>query len=270
VLGEGIARELGRDRKRDSLKVGDVFDVGPRKWVVTGIMQSSGSTFDSELWAKRQIVGPLFGKDKFSTLVVRTANAETARTMAQQLTTSFKKASLQAQVETDYYDKLNATNQQFLVSIIFVAIVMGIGGVFGVMNTMFAAISQRIKDIGVLRIIGFSRWQILVSFFLESLMIALIGGILGCLLGSLAHGWTASSIVSAGPGGGGRSVVLKLVVDGNILATGLLCRGEAPQWGPRLAHRLPLREATGVRWGCCNYEKVNPLAIFLSFGRTEG
>ena len=84
---------------------------------------------------------------------------------------------------------------------------MAVGGVFGVMNTMFAAISQRIKDIGVLRILGFARWQILVSFFLESLVLALVGGLLGCALGSLADGWTATSIVCSGQGGG-KSVVL--------------------------------------------------------------
>ena len=79
--------------------------------------------------------------------------------------------------EPDYYATLGATNRQFLFAIIFVAIIIGIGGVFGVMNTMFAAISQRTKDIGVMRLLGFPRWQILISFFLESLIIALIGGI---------------------------------------------------------------------------------------------
>src|SRR5262249_36343038 len=115
-----------------------------------------------------------------------------------------------------------ATNQQFLVAIIFVGIVMAIGGVFGVMNTMFAAISQRINDIAVLRILGFAPWQVLVSFLLESLLIALAGGLLGCAVGSLAGGWTASSIVSGGQGGGGKSVVLKLTVDSTILTAGLL------------------------------------------------
>jgi ABC-type lipoprotein release transport system permease subunit len=221
VLGEGIARELGHDRGRPSLQVGELFDIGPRKWVVTGILQSAGSTFDSEVWAKRQIVGPMFGKSNYTTLVLRTANAADAEKTAQDLTTNFKKSALQAQTESAYYDKLNGTNQQFLVAIVFVAVIMAIGGVFGVMNTMFAAISQRIKDIGVLRILGFSSWQILVSFLLESLVLALVGGLLGCALGYLANGWTASSIVGSGQGGG-KSVVLKLVVDSNILATGVL------------------------------------------------
>jgi putative ABC transport system permease protein len=102
-----------------------------------------------------------------------------------------------------------------------VALIMAVGGVFGVMNTMFAAISARTRDIGVLRILGFARWQILMSFFLESLVIALIGGALGCALGSLADGWEASSIVSGGQGGG-KSVLLKLVVDANIVSAGML------------------------------------------------
>ena len=60
--------------------------------------------------------------------------------------------------------------------------IMAVGGVFGVMNTMFAAISQRTKDIGVLRILGFARWQILHSFLLETLMIALLGGLIFSML----------------------------------------------------------------------------------------
>jgi putative ABC transport system permease protein len=221
VLGEGIARELGRDRHRQTLEVGDLFEIGPRRWVVSGILQSAGSTFDSEVWAKRQIVGPMFGKNNYSTIVLRTGSAADAEATARDLTTNYKKAALQAQTETAYYEKLNGTNQQFLVAIVFVAIVMAVGGVFGVMNTMFAAISQRIKDIGVLRILGFASWQILVSFLLESLVLALVGGLVGCALGYLANGWTASSIVGSGQGGG-KSVVLKLVVDANILAAGLL------------------------------------------------
>jgi len=90
------------------------------------------------------------------------------------------------------------------------------------MSTKFVAISQRTKDIGVLRILGFAPWQLLVSFFLEALLLAFLGGLAGCALGWLAIGWTASSIVSSGQGGGGKFVVLKLVVDHQILGVGML------------------------------------------------
>ena len=221
VLGEGIAREFGKDVGKPTLDIGDVFELGPRKWIVVGLLHSAGSTFDSEVWAKRQLVGPMFGKENYTTLVMRTAKKEDAHALSEDLTANFKKSALYVQTESEYYEKLNTTNQQFLFSIIVVAIIMAVGGVFGVMNTMFAAISQRINDIAVLRIIGFGRWQILMSFFLESMVIAILGGLLGCALGSLADGWTASSIVSSG-GGGGKSIVLKLSVDANVLATGVV------------------------------------------------
>ncbi len=222
VLGEGVASALGHDYGKERLEVGDLFQLGPRKWIVAGIMQSAGSTFGSEIWAKGSYVVRLFGKEAISTVVVRTADATSAREVAQDITTNFKKSALQAQPETDYYSKLSATNQQFLVAIIFISFFTAIGGVFGVMNTMFASISQRTKDIGVLRILGFARWQILVSFFLEALLIALVGGLIGCGLGYLTDGWSATSIVTGGQGQFGKTVVLRLTVDANILATGLV------------------------------------------------
>ena len=222
VLGEGVAKELGPDQGKETLVVGDRFYIGGREWVIVGITQSSGSTFGSEIWAKRAIVGPLFGKEFSRTsIVARTADAAAAKAYAQDLTKNYKAMAVQAIPETEYYEKLQATNQQFLVAIIFVAAILAVGGVFGVMNTMFAAISQRIRDIGVLRILGFSPGQILMSFFIESLLIALIGGTLGCALGYLVDGWTATSIIS-GSQGGGKSVVFQLVVDADILAAGLL------------------------------------------------
>lgn len=222
VMGEGIAREMGKDIGKQSLEIGDLFEIAETTWILKGIMKSAGSTFDSEIWAKDSRIQPMFGKQGFSTVVLRASDEASARILARELTSRYKEGAVQCQLETEYYEKLNTTNQQFLVAVLFVAAIIAIGGIFGIMNTMFAAISQRIKDIGVLRIIGFARWQILVSFFLESLFLALIGGIAGVLIGFLANGSTATSIISSGAGGGGKSVVLKLVVDANIILGGVL------------------------------------------------
>jgi ABC-type lipoprotein release transport system permease subunit len=230
VLGEGIAREMGKDRRpealsaaknQDRLEVGDMFELNDRTWVVTGVMQSSGSTFDSELWAKRALVGPAFGKDTYTTLVARTPSAAEARQVKDYFNTEYKKSAVAAQVETDYFASLSETNKQFLVAIGVVTAFMALGGFFGVMNTMFATISQRIKDIGVLRLLGFRRRHVLATFLLESVAIALVGGAIGCALGSLSDGYSANSIVSGGPGGG-KFVVLKLTVDAQILVVGML------------------------------------------------
>jgi ABC-type antimicrobial peptide transport system permease subunit len=97
------------------------------------------------------------------------------------------------------------------------------------MLVMFAAIAQRIKDVGVMRVVGYKRWQILVSFMLESLAIALLGGLVGVLLVLLVDGvasalWgglTVTSTITAGQGGG-KSVVTRLVFGFDVLTSGIL------------------------------------------------
>ncbi|HZU35883.1 MAG TPA: FtsX-like permease family protein [Gemmataceae bacterium] len=221
LVGEGLARELGREQGKLRLDIGDLFTLGPRRWVVVGILKSSGSTFDSEVWAKAQKVGDQFGKQNvFTSVVLRTPSAEIAKDLSDRLK-NFQRVRLAAQPETAYYAKLTETNEQLRYAIYFVAMIMAVGGVFGIMNTMFAAISQRTRDIGVLRILGYTRRQILMSFLLEALLIALIGGAVGCAIGSLANGWSATSVVSSGEGGG-KTVLLKLTVDSSILAVGVI------------------------------------------------
>jgi putative ABC transport system permease protein len=241
VLGEGIARDLGQDVGKPSLEVGDLFDLGDHKWVVVGILKSSGSTYNSEVWAKQQRVGEFFGKQSYTTVVLRTAGAEEAQQLADRLEAEYKQPAVSAKTETEYFESLNSTNLQFLVTILVVAIFLGVGGFLAVMIIMFAAISQRIRDIGVMRILGFSRWQILTSFFLEALVLAVLGGLLGCIVGALAHGVETTSILSSGPGGG-KSVVLKLIVDWKVLLGGMLyallmaCIGGPPPalWATRV------------------------------------
>jgi ABC-type antimicrobial peptide transport system permease subunit len=186
-----------------------------------GVLRSAGSTFDSELWVRNAVVQDRFRKETFTSMVLRTAGAAEAERLKEFFTKKYTKASLQALTESEYYSGLSQTSMTFLYASVIVAVIVACGGVMGIMNTMFAAISQRTKDIGVLRIIGFGRWQILSSFVLESMLIALLGGLLGLALGMACDGLTATSIVSSGPGGG-KFVVLRLTVDRQIMAVGLL------------------------------------------------
>jgi len=226
VVGEGLARQMAADDTqlmaagKTTLKTGDTFELNERTWLIVGVMQSSGSLFDSEVWAKRSLVSNMFGKKTYTTVVLRTQSVDDATTLAKYLKDSYTKARLNASIETDYYSGLQATNKQFLYAIWFVTVILAVGGVFGVMNTMFAAISARRKDIGVLRLMGFKRRHVVASFMLESIVLGMIGGVLGCLVGSLCDGWTANSSVSSG-GGGGKTIVLKLVVDLNIWLIGI-------------------------------------------------
>lgn len=242
VLGEGISRIL-------NLQIGDTFEPRPLlKWKVAGILDSRGSPFDSEIWAKGSEVGHYFGKDSgtqsfYTSVVVQTKDAATAEAFAKSLQdrTSIR---INPVVERKYYEEMSKSNQMFLSAAMFIAIVMAIGGMFGLMNTMFAAVSQRIKDIGVLRIMGYHRWQILISFLLESLLIALVGGLLGVALGLAFNGVEQTSIISSGQGGG-KTVVFRMIVNQQVLATAAtfilfmgLLGGLVPAWTAMRARPL--------------------------------
>ncbi len=216
VMGEGIARTLG-------LGVGDSFSPRPElTWTVVGLLDSHGSPFDSEIWAKREEVGRYFGKDNeekkqsfYTSVVVTTKDLATAEEFAKDLQ-SRTQVRINALTERKYYEEMSKSTNMFLWAAVFIAIIMAFGGLFGLMNTMFAAVSQRIKDIGVLRILGYKRWQILLSFLLESLLLALVGGTVGVLIGFAVNGVEQTGFMSTGQGGG-KTVVFKMLVNQFVL-----------------------------------------------------
>jgi len=100
---------------------------------------------------------------------------------------------------------------------------MALGGVLGVMITMFAAVSQRAKDLGVLRLLGYTRFQVLCSLMLESLVIGLAAGAVGVVIAYLLFdGFSTNSTVSGGPGGANKTVSLEMVVSGWIIFSVLI------------------------------------------------
>jgi ABC-type antimicrobial peptide transport system permease subunit len=218
VVGAGIAKQMG-------LQIGDTFRARPGLpplWEVTGIMDSGGSPFDSEIWAKREDVGKYFGKDNeerkqslYTTIVIRLPTYEMADAACKYYR-GLPDIKVNALPEKDYYQNLTNNIKTFQISAIVIAIIMAIGGCFGLMNTMFAAVAQRIKDIGVLRILGYSKLQILISFLIESLLIAVLGGLLGILVGLSVHGVEQKGMLSSGQGAG-KTVVFKMVVDQEVI-----------------------------------------------------
>lgn len=204
VIGKAVQRDLG-------LAVGDSLDMGRKRWTVSGVMQSNGSAFESELWCDLNEVASQFKREGvYSTVVLRTPSAEAAEVIVQQLSDS-RRLNVEAVTEPKYYEK-QAEGFKVLRSAAWViAWFMGLGAIFGVMNTMFAAIGQRVKDIAVMRILGFRARDILLSFLLEALLIAFVGGALGTGLGYLTNGLTQQT------GMGSRQVEFAFKVDGSTI-----------------------------------------------------
>jgi putative ABC transport system permease protein len=190
VIGRGLQRSLG-------LQPGDSLALGRKRWKVAGVFASGGSAFESEVWCDlAELAGQFRRQGQCSSVVLRAADAQAAQSLTERLAQS-RTVSVEAQTEPGYYQKQAEQTRTLQKSAWVVAWFMGLAAVFGVMNTMFAAIGQRVKDIAVMRLMGFAAWEILVCFLLEALGIAVLGGALGLALGCGLNGVTRSASLGA-------------------------------------------------------------------------
>jgi putative ABC transport system permease protein len=119
--------------------------------------------------------------DALSSVLLRATDAITANALINDIKND-RKLNMEAISEKAYYEAQTVSGRLIETLGIFVAIIMGIGSSFAAMNTMYAAVARRGKEIGTLRVLGFSRGSILFSFFVESVLLAVLGGLLGCIL----------------------------------------------------------------------------------------
>ena len=188
IVGKKIADRV------NGLNIGDSVKVQRKDFKVVGLFTADGSSFESEMWGDYNAMAPAVGRNGgCESLTVKLTNPSVLTALDKDL-----RANPQMQVQADservYYENQAggvATALKILAG--FVGIVMGIGAVFGAMNTMYAIVSQRTREIGTLRALGFSRFSVLLSFVMESMLLALVGGIIGCLVAFPMNGFTAGT-----------------------------------------------------------------------------
>lgn len=166
--------------------VGQTFRTGGKDLTVVGWFDGDNSAFDSEIWMDADEARSVFDRENYSSLLARLADTNNAAAFVNRIE-SDKRMALRADFETKYYAEqtLTAMPIKFLGS--FLALAMSIGAVFAAMNTMYAAVGARTREIGTLRVLGFRRRVILASFNLEGAILAGIGGVIGCSLALLAQ-----------------------------------------------------------------------------------
>ena len=192
-LPEVIVGRRIRDRVR-GLELGSTFEYRRQKLEIVGIFESDGAAFESEVWGDLATLNALFHRGTyFNSLVVRMRDPADIPALDRWIR-SQPGTSLQAVPERLYYENQGGHVAMVLKALAtLVAVVMGVGAVFGAMNTMYAIVASRTREIGTLRALGFSRRAVLLAFIAESTLLALIGGALGCLLAFSAHGYTTGA-----------------------------------------------------------------------------
>jgi putative ABC transport system permease protein len=214
LVGSGVA---GRYR---GAKLGDTLEFGRGRWKVVGVFESGGSSFESEVWVDaRELANDAKRTLPYSSFRIRAADGADRGALARRIEDDPRHA-LEAKPEVEYYAEQAESANTLYVLVIGLAVLAGIGAVFGATNTLYAAVQARTAEIGTLRAIGFSRGSILVSFLVESLLTAGLGFAVG---GAVA--WALGVAVSAALGGIGfgaatftTNVIQLRVGPGDLLA----------------------------------------------------
>ncbi len=183
-----------RIRERYGLDVGKTLHLQRREWAVVGTFKSEGNGFESEIWADVNVLGPAFNRTAgYQSLVLRLQDPNTFDALKASIESN-PQFQVKVDREIDYYDAQAGTVAGLLMGLAwFVAIVMAVGAVVGAMNTMFAIVAARTREIGTLRALAFGRGAILTSFVLESLLLAIAAGLLGCLIAMPANSLTGAT-----------------------------------------------------------------------------
>jgi putative ABC transport system permease protein len=178
---EVVVSKSIRDRFAHA-NIGDTLAFGKGDWKVVGVFDAGGSAYESEIWGDvNQMASDFDRQGGFSSAYLRATDPIAAEALKNRVSDD-QRLKLEGVLETDYYAKQTSSGTPIRVIGTVVAFIMAIGSIFAAMNTMYAAVAYRGREIATLRVIGFSRPAILTSFVFESLMLAMLGALVGILL----------------------------------------------------------------------------------------
>ncbi len=180
-----VSRKMAR--RFAQFNIGDSFKTGGNTLTVVGQFEGGNSAFDSEVWMDADDARSIFDRESYSSLLVRAASPKAAEEIVSKIEAD-KRLPLLAGPEIKYYADQTMTAMPIKMLGDFLATAMSIGAMFAAMNTMYASVGSRTREIGTLRVLGFRRRTILASFIIEGALLAAIGGVLGCLLALPLHG----------------------------------------------------------------------------------
>jgi putative ABC transport system permease protein len=176
VVGKGLAKRYPKAR------LGSKINFGRGDWDVVGVMDGGRSAADSEIFCDlAQLASDQNREAALSSALIRAADQASMQALMNDMKDD-RRLNVDAVSEKSYYESQTSSAAPIQILGTFVAIIMAVGSSFAAMNTMYAAVARRSAEIGTLRVLGFSRGGILISFMIESMLLSLLGGVIGCLL----------------------------------------------------------------------------------------
>jgi putative ABC transport system permease protein len=178
------------------LIVGNTVNFGGGHWKVVGVFDAGGSSFDSEVWCDARILNEVLKRPEniFQSATVHLTSPAAFDKLKDSITAD-PQLNLEVEREVDYYAKQSSAMTK-LITVLggLVAAIMAIGAVFGALNTMYSAVAERGREIATMRALGFSSWNVVLSFLFEALLISFIAGIIGCVVVLPLNGMTTQTM----------------------------------------------------------------------------
>ena len=168
-------------------KVGNQIKIGRSMWDVVGIFDATHTAYDSEIWGDYNEISGEFERPVYNSLLVRCSDAASLAVIRQKLAAD-RRLQLDVFSQKEYFESQTSVMLPIKVLGYLIAIIMSIGSSFAVMNTMYSATAYRTREIATLRVLGFKRRNIVLSFMFESVLLAVLGGALGCLIALPVNG----------------------------------------------------------------------------------
>ena len=169
------------------LTVGTSVKWGENTWQVVGIFDAGGSAAESELWCDAKVLQPAYRRgNSYQSVYAKLASHDSFDTLKDALTTD-PRLTVSVIREPEYYDRQSQTLQTVIRTIGFaIAGLMGVGAVFGAVNTMYNAVASRGREIATLRALGFGSIPVVISVLAEAVALSIVGGLIGGLLAWMA------------------------------------------------------------------------------------
>ena len=171
-----------RDAYR-GVAVGDDIKLGGATWKVVGSFDAGGSAFDSEIWCDANLLNSTYQRPAgiHQSVAARLAEGDAVASLERRFAAD-PRMKVRVETETDYYRRASQQMTTFITVLgSLVALVMALGAVFAALNTMYSAVAERSREIATIRALGFGEGAVVLSFVIEALLVALAGGIVGCL-----------------------------------------------------------------------------------------
>lgn len=175
------------------LQVGGTIKAGLEVLKVVGLFDGNRSAFDSEAWMDADEARSVFDRENYSSILLRPKDAAAYKSLTNRIE-SDKRLSLRAEPEVEYYSKQTMTAAPIKILASILGVAMSVGAIFAAMNTMYASVASRTREIGTLRVLGFGRGAVMLCFLIEGAFVASLGGLLGCLLAIPMNGYSTGTI----------------------------------------------------------------------------